>query len=201
MTIIGITGPTGSGKSSCSAHLQALGIPVIDADRIYHLLIEAPSPCTRELIARFGNQIEDPHGGIDRKALAALVFSDPTKRKTEDLNQITHKYVLEETKKLLDEYRNRRNIAVAVDAPLLFEADFDRLCDFCIAVLAPYDVRRERILTRDSLTPAQADARLGAQKDDAFYTSRAKYVIVNNADIGITKQRIKEILEKEGVAI
>lgn len=201
MTIIGITGPTGSGKSSCSSYLQTLGIPVIDADHIYHLLIEAPSPCTRELIERFGKQIEDPHGGINRKALASLVFSDPTKRKTEELNQITHKYVLAETEKLLAEYRNAGKLAAAVDAPLLFEADFDRFCNFCIAILASFEARRERILARDDLTPAQADARLGAQKDDAFYEARAKYVIVNDSDIGITQKRIKEILEKEGVAI
>ena len=73
MTIIGLTGPTGSGKSSCSAYLSSVGIPTIDADRIYHDLIASPSPCTAEIVKEFGESVLDACGGINRKALAAIV--------------------------------------------------------------------------------------------------------------------------------
>ena len=199
MTIIGLTGPTGSGKSSCSAYLSSVGIPTIDADRIYHDLIASPSPCTAEIAKEFGKSVLDACGGIDRKALAAIVFSDLSKRKTDTLNRITHKYVLQETVRLLSLYDEQEKTAVVVDAPLLFEAEFDRLCDFCISVLAEKEIRKARILIRDDLTSEQADARLNAQKSDEYYAMRSDYIIKNDSDIQNMQGQLKEILIKEGV--
>ena len=199
MTIIGITGPSGAGKGICCEYLSSLGISCIDTDAVYHELISAPSPCVQELATAFGKEIVDKRGAIDRKALAAIVFSDSSHQKTRLLNQITHKYVRIETLRLLDTYKNRGDKAVAIDAPLLFEANFDDLCDFCIAVIAPRSLRLSRIIARDSLSKERADARLDAQKADDYYTSRSKYTIMNDSDKENTLDQLKFIFATEGL--
>lgn len=199
MKIIGLTGPSGAGKGVCSESLAALGFPCIDTDSVYHELIGKPSPCTQELCSAFGKGIVDENGAVDRKALAAIVFSDPSHQKNELLNRITHKYVHKETLRLLEIYKKRGDKAVAVDAPLLFEASFDKMCDFCITVLAPRTLRLERIIMRDNLSKESAEARLAAQKTDDYYTSRSKYTIINDSDKEKTLDQLKCILVTEGL--
>ena len=93
MFIIGITGPSGSGKGVVSEYLAAKGAKIIDADCVYHDLITSPSPCIDELVANFGKGILTDNGAIDRKKLAPLVFGESNKEKLLLLNKITHKYV------------------------------------------------------------------------------------------------------------
>lgn len=199
MKVIGLTGPSGAGKSCCAGFLEACGIPVIDADKIYHALIEKDSPCVRELVDVFGKEILNSNGGIDRKTLGSIVFSDTSRSKTERLNQITHKFVKEETLRLLEQFEKQGLSAVLIDAPLLFEADFHKLCDFCISVLAPQDLRLARIIARDNITAERANARLSAQKNDVYYKERSDYIVTNDSDLeGLTRQ-MKQIFEKEGL--
>lgn len=199
MKIIGLTGPSGAGKSCCASFLKSIGFPVIDADKVYHELIEKDSPCVRELIDEFGSAILDQNGGINRKVLGSIVFSDPSLRKSERLNQITHKFVKAETFRLLEHYKTQGVPAVSIDAPLLFEADFHLFCDFSISVLAPRDVRFSRIIARDNLTEEQANARLSAQKIDEYYIERSDYVITNDSGVDNLTEQMKKILEKEGL--
>ena len=91
MLIIGITGPSGSGKGAASSYLYSKGAKVIDADAVYHSLITPPSPCIDELVSVFGKGILLDDGGIDRKSLSKLVFGDENKEKLSLLNKITHK--------------------------------------------------------------------------------------------------------------
>ena len=88
MLIIGITGPSGSGKGAVSGYLYSKGFKVIDADVVYHDLITPPSPCIDELVSVFGKGILLDTGYIDRKALAKLVFGDENKEKLAILNKI-----------------------------------------------------------------------------------------------------------------
>lgn len=199
MKIIGITGPSGAGKGVCCEYLASLDFPWIDTDKVYHQLIDMDTPCSRELILAFGSGIETNGGGIDRKALAAVVFSDPSHKKTELLNHITHKYVRTETMRLLETYKAQDAKAATVDAPLLFEASFDELCDFCIAVIAPREIRLERIVARDRLSRERAEARIDAQKTDDYYTSRSKYTIINDSNKEKTLEQLKYILVTEGL--
>lgn len=199
MRVIGLTGPSGAGKGVCSEYLISCGIPCIDADAVYHGLIDTPSPCTKELAEVFGVDILNARGGVDRQALAALVFSDESHTLTEQLNQTTHKYVRMEILRLLGEFQEGGISAVAVDAPLLFEASFDEMCDFCIAVIAPYETRLARIMTRDLLPRERAVARLTAQKADEYYTSRSKYTVFNDFDKEKTQKQLKAILTAEGL--
>ncbi len=199
MKVIGLTGPSGAGKGICCDYFSSQEIPCIDTDNVYHNLIKAPSPCTRELVNEFGESIINGRGGIDRKALAAIVFSDMSRERAAVLNRITHKYVREKTSRLLDKYKMKHCRAVVVDAPLLFEAGFDEMCDFCIAVLAPYELRLQRIIKRDRLTVNAAEARLAAQKADDYYSSQARYTVINDADKENTSEQLKSILIAEGL--
>lgn len=199
MKIIGLTGPSGSGKSYCCQALATNGIPTINADEVYHELIATDTPCVRELVAAFGCGILNENGGINRRALAAIVFAEDKEKKLLQLNAIAHKYVHDVTCSRIVEYEAQGIRAVTVDAPLLFEANFDSFCDFCIAVLAPIEMRLCRIMARDSIPEEQARARLAAQKSDDFYRTRADYVIVNDSTCERLESSVTEILRKESL--
>lgn len=181
---IGVTGPSGAGKSLFCSILQSRGWLWLDCDEIYHSLTDTPSACTEELSRRgnFGKGILRPDGSLDRRALAAKVFAPGAEKRLERLNKITHKYVL-------DVVRARRDAAlkddipgVVIDAPLLFQAQFDRECDATVALLAPYGDRLQRLMRRDGLSEDAIRARLAAAPDDAYYTARATFTVINNGD-------------------
>ena len=177
MIIIGLTGPSGSGKGWVSAILKKYNIPSIDTDAVYHDLLIPPSACLDELCSVFGNGILQD-GQLNRAALASIVFAD--KSKLEALNKITHKYILDKTDMLLSEHEKTGCRAAIVDAPALYEAKYDEKCDFVIAVIAPKQLRLKRIMKRDNISEEAAQRRISAQHDDAFYTSKAKYTVVND---------------------
>ncbi len=201
MKIIGITGPSGSGKGICCEYFRSIGIPCIDTDQVYHDLLLPPSECARELALRFGQNILKEDQTVDRQKLAAIVFSDASGKAVEDLNHISHKYVKEKTLSLLDEFQKQSQRAAVVDAPLLFEAEFDKFCDFSIAVLANRERRLDRIMKRDTLSREKANARLAAQKNDDFYISKANHVLYNDGKRDELYSLLSSILKEESVPI
>lgn len=185
MLRIGITGGSGSGKSNFAEFFARYAdVPVLNADRVYHKLIEAPSPCTRAIAEEFGPSVLNEKGGIDRARLSALVFGEDNAaiERRERLNAIAHRFVREEFIEMLDLEEARGTRAVLLDVPLLFESGMECLCDYVIAVIAPYKSRLGRILLRDGLNEAQAEARLAAQPPDGFYTDRADCTVTNDRD-------------------
>ena len=184
MKVLGLTGPTGAGKGAVSAIFQdTYGIPSIDTDRVYHDLLKPPSACLDELVACFGSDILSESGELNRPMLSKIVFSDETRKKQEILNRITHKYVLDKSREILAYYASQELSAAIVDAPLLYESSFDAECDAVIAVLAPRDIRKERIMARDQLNDERALARLNMQKPDSFYTEKTPYILINDGDM------------------
>ena len=202
MKIIGLTGPTGAGKGAVSAlFAKRYQIPSIDTDRVYHDLLVPPSACLDELVHAFGATILAADGTLCRPALSRIVFSDMTRVKQEQLNKITHKYVLNRTREILSEHANAGCRASLVDAPLLYESGFDTECDAVIAVLAPEAVRKARIMARDGLSEERAVARLNMQKADDFYRSRARYVIINDGDMDALMSQVRDVASSLGVEI
>jgi dephospho-CoA kinase len=133
MKVIGITGPTGAGKTTALNALTSLGGIIIDADAVYHDLTVTSRPMREELCARFG---EVYNGDVlDRKKLGQVVFQD--KQALEDLNAITHKYVFQETAKRIQEARENHIPAAGIDAIALLESTLIDLCDCTVAVTAP----------------------------------------------------------------
>ena len=199
MKIIGLTGPSGAGKGFCYGYFKSRAIPCIDTDDVYHKLLIPPSACVDELVKNFGTEILTHSNTVDRKTLAEIVFSDKTHSKLKTLNTITHKYVIEKTKELLNCYRTSGAKAAVIDAPLLFEADVDKMCDFTIAVISDTALRLERIIKRDAITKEAAQKRIESQNPADFYTSRATYSVVNDADADRLYKQLECILKKEAV--
>lgn len=196
MLIIGLTGPSGSGKGTISSLFAAYGVPSIDTDRVYHDLLIPPSACLDELAERFGREILMADGSLDRKALAAVVFATDREEAREDLNRITHKYVLARVRERCRDLEASNCPAVLVDAPLLFESGFDRECDYTLAVLSAYEKRLDRIMARDGMTKEAAEARLRAQKPDEFYMGRADTVVFNNGAPEDMTVEVSRLLKK-----
>ena len=196
MKIIGLTGPSGSGKSSCYSFFDKFNIPCIDADDVYHKLLIPPSECVNELISEFTSEILID-GKVDRKKLSQIVFFDSSGKRLERLNEITHKFVKKEITKILDEYKSQGKKAVVIDAPLLFESGLNKQCDITLAIVAEEKTRIDRIISRDSLPFDLAKARTDAQKSLDFYESRATYTITNNSTIEALNEKLQDALNRE----
>lgn len=202
MTVLGLTGPTGAGKGTVAKVFETFyGIPSIDTDRVYHDLLVPPSACLNELVAAFGVDILTADGNLDRAVLSKIVFSDSSREKQTCLNRITHKYVLDRTAEILEAYRLDGLPAALVDAPLLYESGFDAKCDKVIAVLAPMELRKSRIIARDALSEERAMARLNIQKPDDFYTAKAEYVVINDGDQDALIEQVSRIVADLGVLV
>ena len=197
MLVIGLTGPTGAGKGAVASIFARYGIPVINADRVYHELIAPPSSCLQELAEVFGKQILLADGSLDRRALGGIVFSDPAAR--EKLKSITHRYVMEEVQGQMERFR-REGVRVAVfDAPQLFEAGAHRACGAVVSVLADRGLRLERIIARDGLTAEAAMRRILAQKSDEFFKTHSDYIVENNGSLESLAPQVHRILLALGV--
>lgn len=192
MRIIGITGPTGAGKSLLSQLFQRSNIPTIDADRVYHDMLLPPSECLDALRAAFGEQIFAADGTLDRARLGEIVFS--SEEKLELLNKTVLSRVIARIKQMIFEYEKSGYRAVAVDAPTLIESGFDKECDTVISVLSPKEQRTERIMKRDSIDAERAALRVNAQKDDSFYTESSHFVLHNDGERDSFEKAAAELL-------
>ena len=200
MFIIGVTGPSGAGKGAASEYMNAkYGYKVIDADKVYHDIISAPSDCVSELVEHFGKDILNEQGGIDRKALSKLVFGEENKEKLLLLNQITHKYVISEINKILEKYANDGAEVCVIDAPLLIEAGVNKLCDRVLVIYADKKVRAERIAKRDGIDLESAMLRINSQKPYEFYSENCDFFITNHLHIKELGLFVDSFLRCEGL--
>ena len=194
MKIIGITGPTGAGKSILRDWFEMNNIPCIDADDVYHKMLIPPSECLDALRQEFGDGIFAPDGTLDRAKLGAIVFSSP--EKLELLNRTVLDKVLCRIRSLISEHKKNGYDSVAVDAPTLIESGFNTECSIVISILAPKEVRKQRIMERDSLSLDKAELRVNAQKDDEFYRDHSDVVIVNDKGRDHLEKEISSALAK-----
>lgn len=196
MIKIGLTGPTGAGKSTVAAHFAAAGIPIVDADKAARQVTAPGSPTLAVLADAFGEDVLSADGILDRAVLAARAFSTP--ENTEKLNAITHPAILEVMKKELDALEAAGEKAAVIDAPLLFEANLDSVCDLTVAVLASKEVRLVRILSRDEITEQAALRRMAAQPDEQFYLERAGNILYNDDDEENLEKQTAVLLKEIG---
>lgn len=173
MFVLGVTGPSGAGKGTACKILESKGFYHIDTDRLVPDLYSIALP---KLVETFGTQVEE-NGTISRKKLGEIAFSSP--ENTERLNSILHPLVMEKVTELIKKAEQRGVSCVAVDGAALHEAHGETVCDKILCILAPKDVRLERILTRDGVSQERALLRLNAQKSDTYYRERSDRVIVN----------------------
>ena len=201
MFIIGITGPSGSGKGEVSKHLSSKGAKIIDADELYHDVITPPSACINELVSTFGKEILTDTGAINRKNLALIVFSEENKENLERLNKITHKYVIERINDIIFDCKNQGVDVCVIDAPLLIEAGIHKNCDLTISVLAHKDTRTERIMQRDGIDRSAAERRINSQNLDEFYKENTDETVYNNGDLASLFAEVDSILQKRRIKL
>lgn len=178
MKIIGLTGGSGTGKGTVAARMRELGAGWVDADAVYRDLCAANREMLAALNAAFGG-VTDETGALDRPKLAKIVFSDPAK--LAKLNEITIPYIRAAS---LDAMQAQADCPIVLyDAPTLFEAGADDLCEKTIGVLADTETRVQRVMARDGISEEAARARILAQPDDGFYRARCDYILENNGDL------------------
>jgi dephospho-CoA kinase len=180
---IAVTGGIGSGKSSVSACLAALGAVVIDADLIAREVVEPGTPGLAAVVAEFGTTVLRPDGALDRAALAGVVFTDPERRAA--LEAIVHPLVGARSAELLA--AAPPDAMVVYDVPLLAESAGGALgrtgeFDAVVVVEAPLETRVRRLVAR-GLTADDARARIAAQASDEQRRSIADHVLVNDGDL------------------
>lgn len=174
MTVIGLTGPTGAGKSTALQALEALGVLVLDCDRLYHRLLDTDRALQAALYRRFPAAFQA--GVLDRKALGRLVWQDA--QALSDLNAITHGVILAALRREIAAAGDRPG--VAIDAVALLESGAGALCDVTVAVTAPEEERIRRIMARDGIPRDYAEARVKAQKSTAWYMEHCEHTLENN---------------------
>ena len=195
MKIIGITGSSGSGKSTvCEILNEKYNVKIIDADKIAKELLTSGTEYYNDVISKFGREITDDVGEIDRKKLADLIYNDDKKR--EMLNNSTFHYVV---KKIKLRAKEINSVDIIIDAPLLFESKLDDICNFTIGVIAKESVQIERIIKRDSISKEQACKRLKAQQTNDFYMSKCTEIIENNNEYIETEKQKEKIAKKYNI--
>lgn len=195
--IIGITGSSGAGKSTvCEILEKEYHLKVLNADKMTKQLAQKGNQYLEDIVTLFGQEILQENGELDRPKLANIIYYNESKRK--QLNECTFKHIHVALQKEIQEILSKNeNAVIAIDAPLLFEAKLEDICNFVIAVIAKdKELQIDRIVQRDYITREQAEKRLQAQMPDEFYTSRSQYTIVNDGEIEEIEHQVKEILEK-----
>ncbi len=177
MKIIGLTGLTGAGKSTVAQKLMAYGCYHIDADKVARDVINNNENVKNKLKERFGCDVINDDSTINRPLLASRAFTD--EQSTLDLNAITHPAVIEEIKSIIKDISEVGYRGIIIDAIALFESGLNSLCDFNVTVIAPKEIRLDRIMKRDNITKEKALERISAQKDESFFTSKADFVLWN----------------------
>lgn len=178
MTVIGITGGTGAGKTTALQAIGSMGGLILDCDAIYHDLTQTSRPMLEEISARFPGTVVD--GVLQRKLLGKQVFAD--EQALQDLNAITHRYVCQAAEALLADWEAKGGQLAAIDAIALVESGLTRLCSFTAAVTAPADIRARRIMAREGIDYDYAMLRIKAQKDDDWFRANCDYLLVNDFD-------------------
>ena len=195
MKVIGITGPTGAGKTTALSALEELGGRVADCDAVYHDLLVRCEPMRAELRTRFSEDVFSSDGSLDRKALGSVVFDDP--QALADLNAITHKYVDLAVDEFIEQARQEKARAVAVDAIALIESGIARRCHCTVAITAPDEVRVRRIMAREGISEQYARLRVNAQKKEDWFRAHCTYVLVNDCvDAAAFQARARALFEK-----
>ena len=191
MLSVALTGNIASGKSAVLQLFRQWGAAITDADAIVRDLQRKGTPVFHAIVQRFGRDVVESDGELDRSALRTIVFGDEGARR--DLERIVHPAVRERTTALAAEARAAGAEVMVHDIPLLFEsanpASFDRI----VLVHAPEPVRRERLVRLRGLDPALADRFIGAQIPSEDKRARSDYVIVNDGSLADLEKRSREV--------
>jgi dephospho-CoA kinase len=181
MLSVALTGNIGAGKTTVAELFRRWGATVIDADQLVREAQAPGQPVLTKIVSRFGKELLQADGTLDRAALRARVLADA--RALADLNRIVHPEVHRRRQELLAEARARSDRIVVSDIPLLFESADPAEFDAIVLVDAPEAVRRARLMATRTLPPEEADRLMAAQLSSTPKRARSDYVIENDGDL------------------
>lgn len=191
MTILGVTGSIGMGKSTIVTMLRRLAVPVDDADRTVHHLLATDAELIAAIATAFPGTVHV--GKVDRQALGTSVFGDPAARRR--LEAMIHPRVAAARDRFLDRQARARAPLVALDIPLLFETGGEILVDATLVVTAPPFLQRQRVLSRPDMTEARFNAISAAQMPDAEKRCRADYLVFTGLSKHYTLRSVARIVK------
>ena len=191
MICLGITGRSGCGKSTVTSVFSAHGVPLADADRLSREILLPGSPLLPKLAQRFGADILNTDGTLNRRLLADRAFATPEGKAA--LDSLTHPEIVRRI-------RAAKQAALDAGAPLFVldgavivgtaaQAECDRLC----VVTAPFETSVARIVARDGISPEMAARRLNAQTPETTLTAQADYVLRNDADLACLQAAARQL--------
>ncbi|MBI5896868.1 MAG: dephospho-CoA kinase [Desulfobacterales bacterium] len=195
MIVAGLTGGIATGKSTVAEILRKAGAVIIDADRIARQVVAPGLPAWQEIRDRFGDNILQPDGGIDRAALGAIVFNDSELRRR--LEDIIHPRVGAEIAAQMQRAAQEQPDAVVImDIPLLFETSRTQGLAEIIVVFTPEPIQRQRLMARDQLSLEAAEARIRSQMPVAEKVRRATLTIDNSGSPAETERQTLAVLQR-----
>ena len=192
MKIVGLTGGISSGKSTVSSYLKQLKIPVIDADEVARKVVEPNSQGAREIRKTFGSDVFEEDGSLNRQKLGALIFSNAENRQKLDelLQPLIKIMILDE----IEEYRQKGENMIVLDLPLLFEKQYEELCEEIIVVYVPRELQLERLMKRNQYTKQEALSRIDSQLSIEEKRKRATVLLDNQGTIQQLYQQVEQWL-------
>ncbi len=192
MGYFGLTGGVASGKSTVARMFEELGAKVIEADRIGHELLGSTQPPYNEIVRRFGKELLDASGEIDRRRLGAIVFSDAAKLR--ELNAILHPRIIERVEAEAQRYHAQDPRAVIlVDAALIFEAGIGGRFAKVIVAWCPPEMQIERLMAKAGLSRKEAEQRVASQIPSDEKRRRADYVIDCSGSPEDTRKQVERL--------
>lgn len=186
--IIGMIGMSGAGKTTVSSCFESNGYSVIDCDICAREVTVTGSPALAEIAAELSPELIRKDGSLDRRATAELIFSNTEIRLV--YNRIIYPYI---TYNVMCKIKAVDN-DILLDAPTLFDARLEGICDSIISVCADKKLCIERIMQRDGIPEELAAARLGSQHDIEWYRKHSEHCLINNGTKSEMQQRAEELI-------
>lgn len=189
--VIGLTGSSGSGKTEAARYLESIGAARFDADEVSRAVTAPGGMALPAIRARFGDGVFNPDGTLDRRALGDIVFNSPPHRRA--LEAIIHPLVQRTMLERMDQAAGAGAKMVILDVPLLFETGMDALCDETWALYVGREMQISRIVARDGVTRAQAEARIDSMMPTEDRNARATYAINTDQPLEKTRQALLQL--------
>jgi dephospho-CoA kinase len=192
--LVGLTGSIATGKSTVSRMFAHLGARVLDADLLAREVVVPGQPAYLRIVEEFGQAVVQEDGTLDRKALGAIVFAEPAKRKR--LEEITHPAIAARQQRILSVLEEEAFEGIVIwDVALLFETGGVAKMDRVVVVYADPETELARLIARDGMTETAARARMESQMPVAEKAKRAHYIIDNSGGRAHTERQVKVVYE------
>lgn len=189
--IVGLTGQSGAGKTTVSKYFEKNDFAVINCDLVARNVTNAGSECNKSLVKIFPDCF-DKSLTLDRTALAKIVFSNEKKLKL--LNDTIFPFIIADINHEINRLISTGKKYILLDAPTLFEAGADSICDVIISCVAERNLRAERISKRDNISAELINKRFDSQKSEDFFRHNSDYIVENNKDESYAIKQCKEII-------